>query len=86
MPGPVSDCYHPEFSTEDNAQQIRDAIEDVHHQLTRILQVFGPAEPMYILDLVQGNSHDLEERIRFGLSKKEVRILRFACERAKESI
>lgn len=81
MPGPVSDSYDPEWSTGDNADQIREAIQKVYDKLSGIL---GYQKPLYILDLVQSNR--LNKRIDATLSEKEWRILRFACERAKDSI
>lgn len=81
MPGPVSDSYDPEWGTGDNADQIQEAIQKVYDKLSGILD---GRPPMYILDLVRSNQ--LNKRINATLTEKEWRILRFACERAKESI
>jgi len=81
MPGPVSDRYDPEWGTGDNADEIREAIQEVYDKLSVVL---GQSKPLYILDLVR--VHGLNKRIDATLTEKEWRILRFACERAKESI
>lgn len=80
MPGPVSDSYDPEWSTSANAGEIDDALKEVYDRLSGIL---GHREPKYILDLVRD---DLPTPISATLSEKEWRLLRFAVERARESI
>ena len=80
MPGPVSDSYDPEWGTSDKGAQIGEALDDMYARLTEIL---GGRSPHYILDLVQ---EDLPEEIPATLTEKEWRILRFAIERARESI
>ena len=79
MPGPVSDSYDPEFGTAANADEIRDALASVY---TRLSKIIG-AEPLYIMDLVRA---DLQRPIAAKLTEKQWRLLRFAIERAKESI
>jgi len=81
MPGPVSDSYDPEWGTGDNAEQIKESIQSVYDKLSSIL---GNQKPLFILDLVK--SRGMTEKLNAHLSIKEWRILRFACERAKESI
>lgn len=87
MPGPVSDSYDPEWSTGENAQLIRDELNRLHAKLSEVLKV----PPVFILDLVRerpgetqvlrtATLHDLD------LTVFDLRILRFACERAGESI
>lgn len=80
MPGPVSDSYDPEFSTSANAQEIIDALNEVYERLTDIL---GGKEPMYILNLVRS---DLKSLHSAKLTEREWRLLRFAVERARDSI
>lgn len=81
MPGPVSDSYDPEWGTGANAGEIVDAIQAVYDKLSVIL---GNQPPLWILDLVRSES--LNRIIEAKLTEREWRILRFACERAKDSI
>ena len=80
MPGPVSDSYDPEWGTAANGDEIRDALSDVYDRLSGIL---GGREPMWIMELVGA---DLPTPIAATLSEREWRLLRFACERAQDSI
>lgn len=80
MPGPVSDSYDPEWGTGENASLITDALDEVYDRLSGVL---GGSEPMFILGLVQ---RDLPTPIAATLTEKEWRLLRFAVERARESI
>jgi len=81
MPGPVSDSYDPEWGTGDNANQIRESIQKVYDKLSSILD---QQPPLPILQVVQSNR--LNKMIDASFREKEWRILRFACERAKDSI
>lgn len=80
MPGPVSDSYDPEWGTGDNADRIRDELRAVYVVVSGVL---GDRPPLYILDLV-----DMDLPIAHGvvLTEKQWRIIRFALERAGESI
>lgn len=80
MPGPISSSYDPEWGSGENAQEIEDALGAVYERLSQIL---GHKQPIYILDLVRQN---LPEKTTATLTEKEWRLLRFAVERAKESI
>lgn len=80
MPGPCSDSYDPEWSTVDNADRIREALLDMHKKLTSVL---GDTPPIFILSLLES---EFNNTMTVMLTEKEWRILRFACERAKESI
>jgi len=80
MPGPVSDSYDPEWSTAANADDIREALNNMY---SRVSEILGNQEPIYILDLVRT---ELPEKITATLSEREWRILRFALERAEGSI
>jgi hypothetical protein len=77
MPGPVSDAFDPEWGTAAN----RDAIDEALAALQKRLSTLG--RPMYILDLVRA---DLTTLMNFGLCEKEWRLIRFALERARESL
>jgi hypothetical protein len=80
MPGSVSDAYDPEWGTVANAALIEEALDKVYRHLTRVL---GRASPIFVLDLVAA---DLKQPITATLTEKEWRLLRFAVERAKESL
>ncbi len=80
MPGPVSDSYDPEFGTGDNAHQVANAIREVKYKISHAL---GDEQLKNILEVVQGKfgkTHTLR------LTERELRILRFAINRALESI
>jgi hypothetical protein len=82
MPGPVSDSYDPEFGTREVADDIDGALRAVYDRLTVIL---GNKPPMNILDLVDAK---LDSFIVAGggLTEREWRLLRFAIERARQSL
>lgn len=79
MPGPVSDSYDPEFSTAENAGRIREALAEAHKTLGNVIG--GP--PLPILEVVDGGHRG---GIPATLDERTWRILRFACERAQDSI
>lgn len=80
MPGPVSDSYDPEWGTGFNRDQIDTALEGVYRKVSRVL---GDEPPIYILELVDAK---LPERLNAVLTEKEWRLIRFALERARESL
>lgn len=80
MPGPVSDSFDPEFGTRENAQLIRSALDGVHQRINELL---GNAPPVYILDLLPQTRTVPYTAM---LTEKEWRLIRFALERAKESL
>lgn len=80
MPGPISDSYDPEFGTAGNVAQINDALRTMYLRLTGIL---GGVPPRLIVDLVRD---ELPTPIAATLTEKEWRLLRFAIERARESL
>lgn len=80
MPGPVSDSYDPEWGTGDNAAKISSALTSVYGIVSGVL---GLQKPVYIGDLV---GMDLPTPITATLTEKQWRIIRFALERARESI
>lgn len=81
MPGPVSDAYHPEFSTCANAQDVCDEITRVRGRITELL---GP-ELHNIVDIVhQPSRYTQPHDVR--LSEQELRVIRFCLDRAMETI
>lgn len=80
MPGPVSDAYDPEWGTANQADEIREALDGVYD---RVSDVLGGSAPIYIVDLVRRR---LPEQITATLTEKQWRLLRFALERARDSI
>lgn len=80
MPGPVSDSYDPEFGTGEQRDKIDDALETVYLRVTRIL---GNVEPIFIGDLID---LPLPSETTATLTEKDWRLLRFAVERARESL
>lgn len=80
MPGPVSDSYDPEWSTAANASAIRESLRGVYDTVSGVL---NGASPMYVLDLVRA---DLPSPITATLTEKQWRLIRFALERAGESV
>ncbi len=83
MPGPVSDSFDPEWGTASNGQLIDDRLGSLYEQLTVILD---GREPMYVLDLVQSDDQELDDEREAVLTIREWRLLRFAIERARESL
>jgi len=79
MPGPVSDSYDPEWGTSSNAAEIQDALTYMH---TKLGNVIG-SPPKHILEVV---SMDPGPMITVEMPEQEWRLLRFACERARENL
>lgn len=82
MPGPVSDAYDPEWGTAENADQLRGALGQVYRTVSGIL---GNAPPMPALDLVYPHLY-LTIPVSATLTEREWRLIRFALERAQESV
>jgi hypothetical protein len=82
MPGPISDAYDPEWGTRANAQAILEAIDTLHDRVTGVL---GGREPIDIRKLAE-QQDELTTAINATLSEWEWRIIRFALERASDSI
>lgn len=80
MPGPVSDSYDPEFSTSENCDKIIRTLRPMYDILSALLH---NSKPIYILDLID---EDLPEKSTLTLSEKQWRLIRFALERAIDSI
>ena len=81
MPGPVSDSYDPEWGTGAIADAIRQALAEMHAEVSEVL---GRTPPIYVGELLD---HDMFPRpITTTLTERQWRLLRFACERAGEAI
>lgn len=80
MPGPMSDSYDPEWGTSSNAAEISEALDEVYHRVSGVL---GGRPPQEILGLVRS---DLPQPISATLTEREWRLIRFALERANESL
>jgi hypothetical protein len=84
MPGPVSDDYDPEFSTGENARMVQVAVEMMYAKLTDILDGKKPEWIVNIARRIEENKPSTQ--ITKMLHEDEWRVLRFACERALESL
>ena len=82
MPGPVSDSYDCEWGTAENRDKIADELRRMHSKLSTILK---HKPPVNILELVS-KPYDPLKRIGCEMPEYEWRLLRFALERAEESI
>jgi hypothetical protein len=80
MPGPVSDSYDPEWGTSTNGARIETELALLYDRISGIL---GHKPPLHILELVDA---DLPTPISATFTEKEWRLLRFALERAGESL
>ncbi len=80
MPGPVSDSYDHEFGTAENAAAVQNAIKAAYIIVTDVLDG-QPPKP--IMDVVLGGNGG---GIEATLDERVWRCLRFACERALESL
>ena len=80
MPGSVSDAYDPEWGTAATADEIRTALGDVYVAVSKLL---NGAPPMYILNLLHAPAG---ANLTVQLTEKELRQIRFALERAGDSI
>lgn len=80
MPGPVSDSYDPEFGTGENARLVREEVEFLRDHIGK-----GLGDPLPILDVVRGARAGAHVK-DFAFSERERRILRFALNRALESL
>lgn len=82
MPGPVSDSFDPEFGTGEVAAKIESSVQHMYKRVSAILSQKQPINIRVLVDL-----HDkLQKPIPATLTEWEWRIIRFALERAQESI
>jgi len=84
MPGPVSDAYHPEFSTDANAEDVRDMLRRARDRISTAL---GP-ELKNILEVAHADPSDqiASQDYELRLSEQELRAFRFAIDRSLETI
>lgn len=80
MPGPTSDAYDPEWGTASNGDAIHSALAATYRVVSATL---GDRPPMYVLDLVRSPDGPA---VTATLTEKQWRLIRFALERAGESI
>ncbi len=80
MPGPTSDSFDAEFGTSENAHEVQEAVKAAYAAITDVL---GGKPPEPILDVVLGGNRG---GIEATLDERVWRCLRFACERALESL
>jgi hypothetical protein len=84
MPGPVSDSYDPEFGTGQNANDVREALQHLRKQITHAI---GTEELDYIVHVVHRQQVGVRGKAqRVPLYETELRLIRFAIDRALESI
>jgi hypothetical protein len=85
MPGPTSDSYDPEFGTGANAYDVADAIRSIRNRISS--EIIADDTLLNIVDLV--HAKDAEDRKQYRdlwMDVREWRILRFALNRALESL
>jgi hypothetical protein len=85
MPGPISDSYDPEFSTGARATAVREAIMEQRDRLTEILG----EKLLPIVDIAEDEfDHTFSKNFakRFVFNERELRIIRFALNRAIDTI
>lgn len=80
MPGPVSSSYDPEFGTGENADTVREGVEEVRNAIANFI---GDPELKNILDVVRSTSAGHKN---CALTERELRIIRFGLNRALESL
>lgn len=88
MPGPISDSFDPEWGTSSVADEISDSLSEMYSLVSAIIERGLPTEastkPIDIR--VLASSPELQTRITATLTEQQWRLLRFALERAKESL
>jgi hypothetical protein len=80
MPGPVSDSYDPEFGTGENASRVYEAVAAMRQQITGIIGSDMPKDIVKVIKDKPGPSFSAT------FSEREWRIMRFAINRALESM
>jgi len=85
MPGPISDSYDIEFGIKDNARDVKEAIINVRNKITSLI---SDKNLNSITEIVhrQDSKVTMSKRIVCHLSERELRIIRFAMNKALESI
>ena len=80
MPGPVSDGYDPEFGTAANAHDVAEAVKFVRDRVSARL---SNSELRNIVDVVHP---DHGAMLNLQISERNLRVMRFALNRALESL
>ena len=80
MPGPVSDSYDPEFGTGENCRLVTEQIEELRDRVGALLR--SPVRN--IVEVVKGPPGRIFPGMHF--TDLELRVLRFALNRAIESM
>ena len=81
MPGEVSESYDPEWGTGTKANEIDQALAEVYERLCVILYRSSPIDIRRLVSMT-----DLNGITEVMLTERELRLLRFAVERARESL
>jgi hypothetical protein len=80
MPGSVSDAYDPEFGTATHADAVRSAIAEVCGTVSRAI---GTDRRRDVLEVAGGEPGRYQP---VWLSERDLRVIRFALDRALESV
>jgi hypothetical protein len=86
MPGPVSDSYDPEFGTGENASIVCEAVTEIRDAVSKAI---GNDALLPIVDLCRNEVDGRTEMSRLSIlrfNERDLRILRFALNRALESL
>jgi hypothetical protein len=83
MPRPARDSVDPEFVTAENANELRVALRHVRKQITLAI---GTDDLVNILDMLHQQKINKGRVRRCELYESELRLIRFAIDRALESI
>ena len=81
MPGPVSSSFDPEFGTTANAEAVRGTVEKLRNKVSKAIG----SNVLQEIDALVGGG-DSGPRMLLKLTERELRILRFALNRALESL
>jgi hypothetical protein len=79
MPGPISDCYDPIWSTASNRDEVINAIKEVRKKIAGFIET----PPKYILNVIR-EPNDLNI-FNYPFSERELRIIRFSLSVALEN-
>lgn len=83
MPGPVSDSYDPQWGTAATSAAIREALDRLYSEVSLIL---NDEPPVNILSLMNKEAQLNTPLPAVVLTEWQWRMIRFAIERANESI
>jgi len=79
MPGPVSDCYDPEFGTAANRDDVKKAIEEVR---ALVASWIGPQLKPIVA--VAQSEHSLNTNHIVNLTEKQLRLIRYCLHTTAE--